>query len=302
MFKKLLARRGLSFERLRALLDLAEAGSLAKAADGDPTRQTQYSRQIKELEDYFGVELTRRRGHTLELTEAGERLVEIGHETFMRLEDFQGACEEQPVKVSIASGGSILQWLVLPHLGELQRNHRGLAVHLRDLRTEDIVSGLSDMSLDLGVIRESALRPPLKCARLFRLSYSLFVPKALLPQEGDVDWRKVLQQVPLALQASGGEFHQTLAKAAGKQHFRLQPALSCISFVQAACAVRTGNYAAVLPSIATAELDPAQIAQLPLPLLKSYERILCLAWNPRLVRLRPEMEKVVAQLGRCLRE
>lgn len=32
MFDKLLSKRGLSFDRLRALLDLAEAGSLSKAA------------------------------------------------------------------------------------------------------------------------------------------------------------------------------------------------------------------------------------------------------------------------------
>ena len=42
--------------------------------------------------------------------------------------------------------------------------------------------------------------------------------------------------------------------------------------------------------------------QIPLPLLKSYERTLCLAWNPRLLRLRPELEKMKASLVTSLAE
>ena len=41
----LFAAGGLSLERLRSFLAVAEAGSIAKAAKGDPTRQSQFSRQ-----------------------------------------------------------------------------------------------------------------------------------------------------------------------------------------------------------------------------------------------------------------
>jgi len=62
MFGKLFAESGLSLDRLRALLAVGAAGSIVKATDGDPVRQSQYSRQIKELEDFFRTRLIERQG------------------------------------------------------------------------------------------------------------------------------------------------------------------------------------------------------------------------------------------------
>ena len=215
MFKKLLSRRGLSFDRLSALIELSEAGTLVKAADGDPNRQTLYSRQIKELEDFFGVELTRRRGHRLELTEAGRRLVDISRETFLQLEDFQGACEQQPLTVTVGGGDSVLQWLFLPRFGELHHQFPEVEIQFRDLSTTEVARELCELRVDFGILRESALVPPLKSARLLRMTYSLFVPKTLLP-EGSHDYRRLLGCLPLALQSTGGQFHTTFEAAARK--------------------------------------------------------------------------------------
>jgi len=44
MFEKLFAESGLSLDRLRALLEVNAAGSIVKAAIGDPVKQSQYSR------------------------------------------------------------------------------------------------------------------------------------------------------------------------------------------------------------------------------------------------------------------
>ncbi|HWY75152.1 MAG TPA: hypothetical protein VN281_06020 [Verrucomicrobiae bacterium] len=43
MFERLFAESGLSLDRLRSLLEVGATGSIAKAADGDPVRQSQYS-------------------------------------------------------------------------------------------------------------------------------------------------------------------------------------------------------------------------------------------------------------------
>jgi len=56
----LFAENGLSLDRLRALLEVGASGSIVKATHGDPVRQSQYSRQIKELEDFFRVKLVER--------------------------------------------------------------------------------------------------------------------------------------------------------------------------------------------------------------------------------------------------
>lgn len=59
---RLFAESGLSLDRLKALLEVGAARSIVKAADGGSVRQSQYSRQIKELEDFFRTRLIERQG------------------------------------------------------------------------------------------------------------------------------------------------------------------------------------------------------------------------------------------------
>ena len=62
MYDEPFSRGGLSLDRLRNFLALASSGSIAKAAPGDVTRQSQISRQVGELVAFFATELTVRRG------------------------------------------------------------------------------------------------------------------------------------------------------------------------------------------------------------------------------------------------
>ena len=62
---------GFTIERLRTFCRIAEAGSISLAAKGDLTRQSQFSRQVKELEEFFGTKLVERAGKTIRLTEDG---------------------------------------------------------------------------------------------------------------------------------------------------------------------------------------------------------------------------------------
>ena len=71
MFNELLSEGGLSLDRLKNFCAIAEAGGIARIAGGDPAKQSLYSRQVRELEEFFGVELTRRRGKGIEITEQG---------------------------------------------------------------------------------------------------------------------------------------------------------------------------------------------------------------------------------------
>ena len=73
-FAQMLSKGGLSLDRLNNFCRIAEAGGITKAAGGDPGKQSLYSRQIKELETFFGTELKVRRGRGIALTEAGNEL------------------------------------------------------------------------------------------------------------------------------------------------------------------------------------------------------------------------------------
>jgi DNA-binding transcriptional LysR family regulator len=64
---------------------------------------------LKELEAFFGIELRRRKGNGLVLTEAGRRLAALAREQFAGLDDFKRWCTAQPLELSIAAGNSILE-------------------------------------------------------------------------------------------------------------------------------------------------------------------------------------------------
>ena len=292
MFEKLFSKKGLSFDRLRALVELKESGSLVAAAGGDAVRQSQYSRQIKELEEFFGTELTRRRGKGIELTEGGQRLVRLAGDAFASLADFQAECEGLPMTIRLGAGDSLLQWLVLPSLSGLQERLPKTEFVLSNLRTAEIARGLSEGSLDLGLVWEAGLPRHLKKHRLFQLNYSVFAPKARLPRRA-VDDRWVFENLPVAVHNRESRLIQDLCRTAKEKQIPLSVRLWCESLPQTCRAVASGDYAAVLPSIAATDLDPKRFAELPLTLFKPEKRAICLAWNQRLLDLRPAAEQVL---------
>src|SRR5882757_1637877 len=119
MFEPLFAERGLSLDRLKVLIEVRDAGSIAQAAPGDPVRQSQYSRQLRELSEFFGSEVAQRRGKILKLTPEGERLAELARDQLRALADFRSECRQQSVVFTLGAGDSLIQWLVIPRLGKV---------------------------------------------------------------------------------------------------------------------------------------------------------------------------------------
>src|SRR6266436_4703400 len=117
MFSKLFAESGLSLDRLKALLAVAAAGSIVKATAGDPVRQSQYSRQIKELEDFFRIKLVERHGKGIRLTQNGKELARISRFFLLGLSNFQRGCLSEERTYRIGGCATFLRAFVLPTLG-----------------------------------------------------------------------------------------------------------------------------------------------------------------------------------------
>src|SRR6266478_8948420 len=114
MFAKLFAESGLSLDRLRALLEVGAAGSIVKAADGDPVRQSQYSRQIKELEDFFRSKLIERQGKGARLTPHGKELARISRFFMLGLSNFQRGCLNEEQTFHIGASATFIRRFLLP--------------------------------------------------------------------------------------------------------------------------------------------------------------------------------------------
>jgi DNA-binding transcriptional LysR family regulator len=67
-------QKGLSLDRLQTLCLVAEKGGVMAAARGNPNRQSLYSRQLRELEGYFGAPLIDRSRTPHSLTDLGRQV------------------------------------------------------------------------------------------------------------------------------------------------------------------------------------------------------------------------------------
>lgn len=299
MSENLLFIRGLSLERLQTLMELERAGSLAKAAPGNATRQTLYSRQLKQLGEYFGVELVRRQGRELGLTRDGLELANIARENFTALSDFARKTRAQPLVMNVGGIESLIHWSLLPCLGRLTEQLPPMQVRISSMITGDLVRGLQELKLDLALLREAGLPAGLARNRLFSLTFSLFVPRKLMLGKKTIHAEQALVDLPLAL-SQGVSFRRDLERACLQRKLNVNPQLETLTATQACRAVLSEKYAAILPSIAAVDLDPARFVELPLPWLKALDRNICLAWNPRVMQLRPGLQKVSEAFKRML--
>ena len=273
----LLSLSGLSLERMSSFLQVVEAGNIAKAALGDATKQSQFSRQIKEMESFFGVALTRRVGRRIEITDEGHRLALIIRRQFRELEDFRAAMAGKSVQVRFGAQGSIIEWILTPRINEIRKALGDVTVELEQMRTLDVMRAVADGRIDFGILRVDALPKETKRWKLGTVGYALFAAKTPWKPLGSVE--RAIEQFPMVELLPGGQFGSRWQEWLAEKKLRPQIIARLASFTQMARVVRTGKAAAVLPEIATVELDPKQFHAQTINGLP--QRTMALIANPR---------------------
>lgn len=296
MFETLFSERGLSLDRLKVLIEVRDAGSIAQAAPSDPVRQSQYSRQLRELSEFFGCEVTQRRGKVLKLTSQGERLAELAREHLRALDDFRAECRQESIAFTVGAGDSLVQWLIIPRLGQILEQFPDAHFTTSNLRTNEIVQHLADGRLDFGVIRKNAIPAGLKAVSLGNVSYIAMVPTGLIGRSKKVTLREALERLPLATQTTDGQFASGLRDVAHTLGVTLSPALSCQSFPQTVAALKSGRFWAIVPALARPDIPTKGVQPIDDPLLETLDQEAMLAWNPRMARIRPHATRIASKL------
>jgi DNA-binding transcriptional LysR family regulator len=281
MFEKLFASGGLSLDRLRSFLEVGAAGSIAKAAAGDPVRQSQYSRQIRELEDFFSIKLIERHGKGTRLTANGKELARISRFFMLGLSNFQRGCLAEEQTFRIGASATCIQRFLLPMLSD-SRLAPSKARYVTEATSDDeIERRLHDLTLDFGVIQRATVSRPLQTKELRKWKLSLWVPKALQRTEATAAQAFKDRRLPLVLakrELDGFDLE------AFKQP---EPLITCDSFIEARLALTTSEFATVLPDFLAPGQDSKAFLRLRAPSFESHIFALRLAWNPRLLRLNP---------------
>jgi DNA-binding transcriptional LysR family regulator len=193
-----------------------------------------------------------------------------------------------PIEVVIGAGESLIVWLLMPRMAEMRKKLPNVRLKFLNLVTAEIVRRPADGVIDFGVVRRDAVVRPLQCASLGTMAYSLYVPAA--PQRTRAGAR-TLESMPLATLEGEGGFRRELAAIARKNRLTLRIELEGSSFPLAARAVATGTMAAILPSMAAVDLGRLGANQTRIPVLDGLQREFCLAWSPRVLKIRTGLEK-----------
>lgn len=300
MFDSLLLGRGLSLERLKVLIEVHDAGSISKSAPGDSVRHSQYSRQLRELSEFFGCEMTQRRGKLLKLTAQGARLAEMTREFLRGLEDFHSECKNEKAVFNIGAGDSLIQWLVIPRLGKIMRKLPSTSFSTKSLQTQEIVNQIAASRIDFGLVRKNALVPGMESCSLGMLSYVAVIPKSLVSRRTPPSFHDLFTDYPVAMQATEGQFTCQLRDIALKFKADFRPSLSCQSFPQVFAAVRSGKFAAILPEIASAEFPSDSVHVIAAQPFRPLQREIVLMWNSRVIKVRPKAAEVLSQMQSIL--
>ena len=142
-----------SLQQLRALAAVAETGSFTLAAESLQLTQPAISHLVRRMEEELGQPLVVR-GRRIQLTSAGQVMVETAVRALRLIDESVEACRSQSQlregRVVLAVGHLTAGALLPPMLGRFSQKHPTLATTLLDSTAEQMISRILSQEADLG--------------------------------------------------------------------------------------------------------------------------------------------------------
>lgn len=299
MLPEVIAKNGFSLDRLATLCAVIEAGSITAAAGPNTSRQSQFSRQIKELEEALGVILFERVGKTLRPTPCGVQLARMSRTFFGAVAEIASSEAGKPEQLIVGGGETMLRWVLVPCLAALRDLDPPIQCQVRSLRTEETVREVEMGRIHVGLVRKSAVGSGLALETIGTLEFALVIPRRLLrTRAGD----EIYEGRPLAYAELAGDGQLTtlargLAKEAG---IRLNRVLEAETLSLLLAAVEHGDAAAFLPAPAISALPHDRFAISRVENIEKLNREMVLTWLPEAADQNSALKRSLRALARSL--
>lgn len=146
----------MDFKQLRAVVTVAESGSVTKASQLLHMVQPAVSRQVSGLEDELGIALFERTRQGMQLTAAGASFVTRARRILSELEraraEVQPSREEVTGIATVGLLGSVERLLAGPLVEAVRRKHPGIELHLATAYSGHLQQWLDDGDLDVSLL------------------------------------------------------------------------------------------------------------------------------------------------------
>jgi DNA-binding transcriptional LysR family regulator len=240
--------KGLSFDRLRSFCRVVACGSVTEAADGDATRQSQFSRQIKELESALSMRLFDRHNRRMMPTAEGRALALLTQRYFDGVGALCRTAAEAP-RLTIAAGESMLEGVILPRFARLRQLYPGHRLHFESGSPARIIEMLQRGEAQVAVLPEEVMAAgddDLASVFLAEIRQRLVIPRPLLREAANHGWEG-LRGLPIAVLRNERSLAATLEKIAGEVGVELLLVAEASTYDALRSLVQTGTVAAFLP-------------------------------------------------------
>jgi DNA-binding transcriptional LysR family regulator len=242
------------FKDLELFVAVAEAGSIARAAERCHTVASAVSKRLSDLEDCFGTALLTRGARGVELTSAGHAFLVKAR----KLLDQAQQLEEEIQKHSAGMRGQVTVFANMSAIVEFLPNllatflqkYPDIHVHLEQRVSEDIALAVKENSADLGIVGELPLLNQLTTIP-FRQDELVLVARRdhALADKSGVAFDEIAALPFVGLDANSS-LHYVLAQAAADFGKQLDLRIRVASFDAACAMVAAGLGIAILPRAA----------------------------------------------------
>jgi LysR family nitrogen assimilation transcriptional regulator len=288
-------------KQLRAIVTVAEVGSVTRAAELLHLVQPAVTRQIRTLEQELGVPLFERTGQGMRPTEAGVIMVDRARRALNELE--RARAEVQPALgkvtgiVTVGLLESTSDLLAEPLVTAVARDHPGVLLRLMTAYSGHLQQWLDEGDLDLALLYNLDSTPSLNARPLVRERlWAVAPPSAGLRADVPVPFTEAARH-PLVMPSSGHALRSLIDAAAARAGVDLDVAVQTNSMRVQMRLVLAGHGWTVLPGVGITD-EVAHGAVTAAPLTEPDVRRSIVLATPRFGRTPPAVEAVAGELVR----
>jgi DNA-binding transcriptional LysR family regulator len=254
---------------LELFVAVADAGSIARAAERSHTVASAVSKRISDLEDGFGTALLARGAKGVELTTAGHALLVrarvLLHQATQLEDEMRRHASGARGYVRVFANISAIVEFLPGALATFAEGHPDIHVHLEEHVSSAIATAVADNSADLGIVSELPMIDGLTTVPFRNDELVLVMPAGHpLANRSSISFAAIADQPFVGLHA-GSSLHRLLTRAAVDAGTALNWRIHVTSF-DAACAMVAGGLGlSVVPRGATsAYIRSLSLASVPL--------------------------------------
>lgn len=271
-----------NLQHLRCFIAVAEELHFSRAAQSLALTEQEMGDQLHVLEDLLGVPLLVRSSHQLELTPAGEMLLEgsrdLLKDTLKLLGQVQdlGSSLGETVRIGFAAGE--VHSLVEPVFGEVLTRHPGINLSRVELPGDQLKQALASREIDLAVGLEHELQDQnIEFQALAEGSHVLVMPEAHAFSSQDMVAPEQLRAQPILLVSeTGAAGNQTIRDHFAAHGVVLDVVYQPAQMDTAKALVEQGTGLWLVPSFAVNQLPPGLVCRA----IRGFEKpIAGMAWR-----------------------